>query len=377
MIERFCDAYEFLSSDYDGFRNEVTEFCKDSEWDDSIVSAKIKIHGFDTIEACALASDEGIDECVVFDTGEHSGLYLKYSDKTYMVRDTAVKSLMETAKISGSALNKLSPSDLAKVLNLCLKTAKGNSLFLVRGRKLCACLSDIYEIMPVTELLEITEQQLTARFGNLRFVNGYNNYSITTALWELPDVQDELLDKYDDAVKSHKRSLYGHNFMPAVRFMTSDIGLCAATIIPEFRLKNGAYFRVNNGSKIEHKKRPNNSAMENFEAAAAGIFAKYCDLEKTMAAMANCSVNYPLNALVGMCKKAGIPKKYASEAYEELERFCAGGRSCYMDDIYLSIASCMAAANIPESKKIALEDSAAKILGYKWKDFDVAGVVAW
>lgn len=380
MIERFSDAYEFMTDDYADFKNEVNSFEKDSEWIEGVRSSRLKINSFEPVETPILAASLGIDANVIFDTAENSKLYLKYGEDSYMVRDTAVKSLTETAKISGSALGRIPTFDLAEVLNRCLKAAKGDSIMLKRGDKVCACLSDSYKIMPISELINITEKVLTEKFGELKFVRGENNYTYTTALWELPEVQDELLDKYDASVKQHSRSLHEHNFMPAVRFLTSDIGMYAASLFPEFRMKNGAYVRINSGIKVEHKSGGGSDRLEVFESNAHTIFAKFCDLSKTMAAMANCCISYPLNALVGICKKASIPKRLASDAYEEIERFCAGGRSCYMDDIYLSIAGSVADAGmngLSTQKQLALEESAAKILNYKWKDFDVAGVVTW
>ena len=102
-------------------------------------------------------------------------------------------------------------------------------------------------------------------------------------------------------------------------------------------------------------------------------------MEKTMGAMSNCYIEHPVNAMIGFCKKAGIGKRIATDAVEEIERF-SNGSGCYMDDIYLSIAGVMSAAQqkgMSSMQLLDLEENIAKILYYKWKDFDVAGTITW
>ena len=273
----------------------------------------------------------------------------------------------------------MSPFGLSEVLNRCLTVAKGDSLLLERGGKICACLSDVYKIMPIQQLIDITTETLTGKFGEIKFTEGEYNYEYVSAFWELPEAQEILLDKYNNAVKSHPTRLHGRTFMPAVRFITSDIGKYAATLIPVFKMSNNSYFRINGGIKVAHKGGGNIIGLDAYKDEADKIFAKFCDVEKTLAAMAECEIHNPLNALVGMCKKAGIGKTYATEAYEEIERFTCG-RSCFMDDIYLSIAGCTAEAKskgVTGTKLLGLEEAVAKILYYKWEEFDVPGVVSW
>ena len=104
-------------------------------------------------------------------------------------------------------------------------------------------------------------------------------------------------------------------------------------------------------------------------------------MERTLGMMAKCEIYNPLNTLVGLCKKAGISKKYAAEAYDDIKNFTADGtRSCYMDDIYLAIAGCTATAKhmgVKGYKLLEIEECVAKILCYVWAEFDVPGSVAW
>lgn len=383
-MKNFEDGYNKIVHDYDGLLNEVRTNEETTEWIPGVVSKNIKISAFVPIEAYGVSEETGIPYDIVIDTGENTQLMLEYGGKKYCLRDTARNTMLETAKINGSALNKLSPHLLAEVINRCLTVAKGDSLLLKRGGKVCALLSDnIYKVMPIQELLDVTNKTITDKFGKPSFIEGENNYSYTSVIWELPEVQEEILEAYDDTVIAHTSRLYGRAFMPAVRFITSDIGQSAATLIPLFKHKKGAYFRFNDGIKVAHKLNLSGKpvGVEAYEEAIQSIFAKFQDMDKTLGVMAKCEITNPLNTLVGLCKKAGISKKYASEAYDDINNFTGNGScGCYMDDIYLAIAGCTATAKhmgVKGYKLLELEESVAKILSYDWTEFDVSGIVSW
>lgn len=57
----------------------------------------------------------------VEDTADHLGLAARVDGNLYPIRETAYKSLLDRAKIGGTALPKLGRKVLAEVLNDCLK----------------------------------------------------------------------------------------------------------------------------------------------------------------------------------------------------------------------------------------------------------------
>ena len=225
--------------------------------------------------------------------------------------------------------------------------------------------------------MKATKLELESKFGEIDFKEGNNSIMFTDALWELPEAQSELLDKYDKEVETHRQSLYSHAYMPAVRFITSDIGKCSATLIPMFRISNKVYFRLNDGIKVEHKK--GMGGIATYKTEISRIFAKFNDITKVMAEMAKCEIANPLNALVLMSKKVGLPKRFLGEAYEDIEMFTNGG-SCYMDDLFLAIASCTGTATRSGAshwRVLELEEAVSKIMSLKWSEYDIPGVVAW
>ena len=73
------------------------------------------------------------------DTAEQMGLALNSTAGLIPVRNTAGKSLMDRAKISGSVLRKLDKAKLAGILNDCMQVHKSSeALVLIRDEKVSA-----------------------------------------------------------------------------------------------------------------------------------------------------------------------------------------------------------------------------------------------
>ena len=80
-----------------------------------------------------------VSEDAIRDTADNLGLAIKLGDHYYPLRDTAYKSLLDRAKINGTALPKLSREKLSEVLNSCLALHnKSGALLLIRDEKVAA-----------------------------------------------------------------------------------------------------------------------------------------------------------------------------------------------------------------------------------------------
>ncbi|WP_143433352.1 hypothetical protein [Intestinimonas butyriciproducens] len=75
---------------------------------------------------------------IIADTMENTSLLLKVNGETYPVRSCAIKSILERARISGHALNKVSKSIFTQILNYCMDVASGDSLIKVADDKVSA-----------------------------------------------------------------------------------------------------------------------------------------------------------------------------------------------------------------------------------------------
>ena len=69
---------------------------------------------------------------------ENTSLLLKVDGKDYPVRSCAIKTVLERARISGHALNKVSKTVFAEILNYCMGVASGDSLIKIADEKVSA-----------------------------------------------------------------------------------------------------------------------------------------------------------------------------------------------------------------------------------------------
>lgn len=130
----------------------------------------------------------GTSQEAVKDTAENLGLAMRVNGELYPVRMTAYKSLLDRAKIGGTALSKLSREVLAEVLNECLKLYSADALLLIRDEKISAVHSGDevdYSVLPIDELLKVLQAKLDARFSGNEFESGYCDHSLVSASWRM------------------------------------------------------------------------------------------------------------------------------------------------------------------------------------------------
>lgn len=378
MMERMRDEYEAVFTNASDLSDAIEASENTSRWVTNVNPSKqiqLKEIG-GPLFAQQVSETTGISYEALYDSAEDGTDLYVTGLETQAVRSCAIPSLLNTAKITGSALGRLGPYDFALVINTCLKVAKGKTLMLIRDGKVNAFLSEQYKIMPQLELLDITKIALES-FGKVKFEEGYHSHSFTSATWTLPDAKSELCGTYEEMLRDSSSIYDPSEFVPAVRFSTSDTGAAAASLYPMFRTPNGSYIHINNGYKVDHK---GAEPMQTFTDNADNLYAAFADVNEKLREMAETWINHPVNAAIGICKKVGISKKYASPAIEEIELFVGDG-SITMHDLYITLADCAGTAQrmglISKKQLLDLEDSIAKILHLTWKDFDVAGTVAW
>ena len=105
---------------------------------------------------------------ILADTMENTRLLLKSKDLVVPIRNCAIKTLLERAKISGPALNRLEKPVLARILNHCLRIASGEALLRIADGKLSAVHggdSSDYAVLEMPELFNRTIRYLNDHFS--------------------------------------------------------------------------------------------------------------------------------------------------------------------------------------------------------------------
>lgn len=208
--------------------------------------------------------DHNGDADVLEDTMENTSLLLKVDGKDYPVRSCALKTVLERARISGHALNKVSKSVFAEILNYCMGVASGDSLIKVADEKVSAVHGGDpkdYTVMEMLPLFKATSDFLNREYPGNTFMTAHFDHSIATAIWRLDGQADNLLDTYHREIAA--KGLQTEKMVPALRFSTSDVGMSGANLYPIFLV--GAESRIvplGYSIRTEHK---NGVDMQYFE----------------------------------------------------------------------------------------------------------------
>lgn len=389
MENLFSDSFSLQCKTEDDFVNAVQEMEKATDWIAGLETSSIKIIPISgPIEAEQVAEQTNTPMEAAYETCDGAAgtqLVLEHGGRQYLLRSCAIRSLRESAKIGGSALNRLGNFKLSQVLNLCFSVAKGSSLLLRRANKVSAVLSDNmggYKIMPIPELINVTKSRLQADFGVPVYESGFVDHEITTVTWTLPDRQRQIMDAYQKSIDLSQRRIYAAKFMPAVTFTTSDTGSCAATLYPHFVTDTGGTFTLFDPIRVLHK-RGANEGVELFRDRLEELFSVFMTMDENLEELSSTMIENPQNAFIGLCKKVDIPKKFGAPALEEFMQLIddgSGAGRCTALDLYIAIGESVAVAKrlgFVGHQVSALIENTSKILHQNIEDFDIAGVVAW
>ena len=172
---------------------------------------------------------------ILEDTMANTSLLLKVDGKDYPVRSCAIKTVLERARISGHALNKVSKAVFAEILNYCMGVASGDSLIKIADEKVSAVHGGDpkdYTVMEMLPLFKATSDFLNREYPGNTFMTAHFDHSIVTAIWRLDGQADKLLDTYHRELAA--KGLQTEKMVPALRFSTSDVGMSGANLYPIF-----------------------------------------------------------------------------------------------------------------------------------------------
>ena len=374
------DDFSNVFDDYAAFFGFLAVQDKNSQWVRVKVS-ELQIEPLDasSVLASSLSSFAiGVTQEAVDDTVRNLGLAMRVNGELYPIRSTAYKSLLDRAKIGGTALPKLSREVLSNALNECLSLFGADALILIRNEKVCAVHSGDevdYSVLPVPELLMALQTKLDARFAGYKYETGFCDHTLVSASWTMPGQKDDLLGTYAKLLDAQGKSKLAAKLTPGIRFMTSDTGFASAKVAA---LLVGGQHPIHIGGciSVDHR---HQSKISDFDTALDQLFAQFGDSIEKLQKLLEITLDYPVNAMTRICKKLSLPKKAAVEAISMFEMTYGGGTAT-AHDVFLAmqeIPFILKTEKFPESKLLIVEENMARALTMKWSDFDLAKAVAY
>lgn len=380
MVKSCCDSYHTQFSAFPDMLSYHEKIRTDSRWERTEVK-NLEVAALDKASPLfndTTSFDFSVSRDAIEDTAENLKLAIKVKDKFFPLRDTAYKSLLDRAKVGGSALPKLPREKLAELINSCLALHKDSALLLVRDEKVSAAHSGDtrdYSVLEIDQLLDGLQSKMDERFPGNQFSGGYVDHSITSASWTLPDQKTELLDTYTKLLAAEGKTAMAAKLMPGIRFSTSDTGVASAKVSA---LLVGLQYPIHIGGMIsvEHRRQ---SKVPDFVESLDMLFAQFGDSVARLSGLLSIHLDHPVNAMTAICKRLALPKKAAMEAIDMFE-MAIGEDSATAHDVFVAmqeIPFILKTQGTPESKLLALQENMARALTLKWRDYDYAREVKW
>ena len=380
MVKSCCDSYHTQFSAFPDMLSYHEKIRTDSRWERTEVK-NLEVAALDKASPLfndTTSFDSSVSRDAIEDTAENLKLAIKVKDKFFPLRDTAYKSLLDRAKVGGSALPKLPREKLAELINSCLALHKDSALLLVRDEKVSAAHSGDtrdYSVLEIDQLLDGLQSKMDERFPGNQFSGGYVDHSITSASWTLPDQKTELLDTYTKLLAAEGKTAMAAKLMPGLRFSTSDTGVASAKVSA---LLVGLQYPIHIGGMIsvEHRRQ---SKVPDFVESLDMLFAQFGDSVARLSGLLSIHLDHPVNAMTAICKRLALPKKAAMEAIDMFE-MAIGEDSATAHDVFVAmqeIPFILKTQGTPESKLLALQENMARALTLKWRDYDYAREVKW
>lgn len=380
MVKSCCDSYHTQFSAFPDMLSYHEKIRTDSRWERTEVK-NLEVAALDKASPLfndTTSFDSSVSRDAIEDTAENLKLAIKVKDKFFPLRDTAYKSLLDRAKVGGSALPKLPREKLAELINSCLALHKDSALLLVRDEKVSAAHSGDtrdYSVLEIDQLLDGLQSKMDERFPGNQFSGGYVDHSITSASWTLPDQKTELLDTYTKLLAAEGKTAMAAKLMPGIRFSTSDTGVASVKVSA---LLVGLQYPIHIGGMIsvEHRRQ---SKVPDFVESLDMLFAQFGDSVARLSGLLSIHLDHPVSAMTAICKRLALPKKAAMEAIDMFE-MAIGEDSATAHDVFVAmqeIPFILKTQGTPESKLLALQENMARALTLKWRDYDYAREVKW
>ena len=317
---------------------------------------------------------------IIADTMENTSLLLKVNGETYPVRSCAIKSILERARISGHALNKVSKSIFTQILNYCMDVASGDSLIKVADDKVSAVHGGDpkdYAILEILPLVQCVRSILDRDFAGNHFLTANFDHSIVTAIWSLDGQANELMETYRQAV-AEKGVTEAMSARPGLRFTTSDVGVSAANLYPILLLGgSNRIIPLGDPLKLDHK---NGADLDAFASSMDQLYACFKESIERQQQLLNVEIRYPHTTMLGVLKRIGITKKMSYEVADLFAGQSGISSGCNAYQLYLAMSDVIFLAQCEGASayRIAqLEENIARALRINWHEYDRPGDFKW
>lgn len=370
--EMFKDSFQHFTTECRDFVDTVAKYEKDDKYERVKISDLTVFPLVDVEDEMDANLPSYLDE-VVADTISNLQLGISFTDSngfTYRLplRETAKKSLLDRAKISGASLERLSRAQLCTVLNMCYRLYSNSStLIYLNNDKIAAVLSGDskdFSILPLKNLLETLHEKFDELSFRFQFVDGYIDHYYCFSRYEILD--GDLLDGYKKALKEHNISFNPSNMRAAVQFSSSNVGMSTAKVSSYIKTDNH-YLPLGTACFIPHR---GGKTVDDFKENLKGMFGSYQEALIDLTKLMNIELQHPVDVMTKICQKLKYPKNESIEAIRLFETYAGKGTTAY--DVYCALSEVLfncTASKVEETKTLIYSEDLPKVLSFSEKDW--------
>ena len=173
----YADGFETMFAKQEDFMAFLKQIGRVSSWDRRR-SKDLRLIAFEADSKIAGELQEqydrnGQDPGILEDTLQNTGMLLKVKRQYYPVRSCAIQSILNRAGISGPALRKVDKNVYARILNDCLKVAKGDALLRFSAGKVSAVLGGDghdYAVLDMEQIFAMSVEYLQKTFPGCSYL---------------------------------------------------------------------------------------------------------------------------------------------------------------------------------------------------------------
>ena len=379
----YADGFETMFAKQEDFMAFLKQIGRVSSWDRRR-SKDLRLIAFEADSKIAGELQEqydrnGQDPGIFEDTLQNTGMLLKVKRQYYPVRSCAIQSILNRAGISGPALRKVDKNVYARILNDCLKVAKGDALLRFSAGKVSAVLGGDghdYAVLDMEQIFAMSVEYLQKTFPGCSYLGGFYDHTRASAIWEIGG-EEKLLSVYKAELAAYGLNPTDMELKPVIRVTTSNTGDSGVNIYPMLMFGAGKKsIALGDPLRLEHK---NGATLQKFEEQLKLTYGKYQLAVGKLSRLLMIPIYHPINCMVGVMKRLDVPKRYAMEA-ADMFKSQYGEDPCTAHELYYGISEVifmLETEGESGSRITKMEEKIARALGINWKDYDLAQEVKW
>lgn len=327
-------------------------------------------------ETGAVISDEVIEAC----KNEGTNMFVKFYTEvngvekkgTIPLRYTAIRSLLDRAKIGGASIyNDIPEAGIdvlpldkkVEIINTCLQLYTAQAKILYRDEKASCIMSGQYAVLAEKEIIDAVENGMKESFPKAAFQNGNVSHESFRAEYKLnaDEIEEDILIALNDA------GIGTENVHAMLGIFTSDIGSAAATVYSYLDVDgHRMYFGKPHAVKHIGKR-----TAEDIGRAIKKVYTMFENNAADMKLLAETQINNPSGCLRLIAKEFKLPKKIAMAVSYEMEE--NGVESCTAYEIFWYLNEIV--RRFEEEKKdvfraMNLQETVSETVKINFKRFD-------